>query len=141
MSIETEPEVLYRGVEKVRFGEDPRQFLVISFAEDKNSLGDINARPRVSFAVIGEKFAVEWGPPHGPVQVYTRALDGESPPESFGSGDKPQPHYLFPMIWPNGLDWSQNAVDHYDLPGKAIRGDWQSVFDVLHEYRIHREQS
>lgn len=71
--------------------------------------------------------AVEWEPKYGPIQIFTRATE---------TSEEKQEHYIFPVINPSGLDWTQMGVNDRGLPEAFIHGDLDFIFNVLRSY-IH----
>lgn len=131
----------YEHLKKLQHGDNPAHLIIVSFRQLERTFGGepLRIEPRLSFVSIGERIAVEWAPPSGPIQVFTRAVAGEPHPDGCGFGKPAIEHYLFPHIWPNGLDWAQGAVNELQLPESALRGDWDWVFSMLDRFRTGRE--
>jgi hypothetical protein len=91
----------------------------------EETLGNFQVKNHFSFAYIVGDNAAEWEPQYGPIQVWHKCDENSKDARK---------HYIFNYTDSGGLNWSQIAVDKYDLPRAVHTGDWQYVFNVLKDW-------
>jgi hypothetical protein len=91
----------------------------------EETFGEIQVKNNFSFCFINGDHAAEWEPEYGPIQVWHKCKKDDS---------ESKPHYIFDFTDSGNLNWSQMAVDKYQLPYSANQGDWQYIFNVLEEW-------
>jgi hypothetical protein len=109
-----------------QFGEGAR--VIYSAAKKKAEDcygGEIRVKNNFSFCFINGDYAAEWEPEYGPIQVWHKCEKDD--PES-------RPHYIFDFTDSGPLNWSQLAVDKYELPSATNNGQWQYIFNVLKDW-------
>ena len=107
------------------YGEGAYILYSASKRDMKETYGDYRVRSHFSFAYVDGDYAAELEPENGPIQVWHKCDEGTKDAKK---------HYIFDYTDSGGLNWSQIAVDEYDLPRAVHTGDWQYVFNVLKDW-------
>ena len=123
------------GRHVVRSQYRERCFIYQSFGAIKNTLGESQIKPHVTFlADSGDGFAAEWEPQYGPIQIWTKCAEDWSGESPLGSKIESRAHWHFPFVQDGTFDYSQMAVEEEGLPGMLSGGDLDGVFDVLQRW-------
>lgn len=84
-----------------------------------------SVKATMSFLYDGGKFAAEWEPEYGPIQIWEKAD---------GPGDGIGEHYFYDYVVDTTLNWSQLAVDREGLKKYFLDGNYHLIFAVLKEW-------
>lgn len=110
-------------VQIIPFPEIENAYLIISGVwRDKDREF---VKPLMTFLYDGGRFAAEWEPKYGPIQIWEKADELTEGTEE---------HYFYPFIKDVGLNWSQLAVNEEELPSKFVAGEYQGIFDSLRSW-------
>lgn len=118
-------------VKKLPFDDSGKHFLCLSYRRSADQKESCFALAVVSFVSLGERIAIEWCPPYGPVTVITKAEAGQPDVKE---------HYLFPWVQDNPCDCSQTAVGESGLEEAACESNWNRIFYVLDDWLQYRER-
>jgi len=91
----------------------------------KDTFGEFQVKNQFSFCYIEGDYAAEWEPEYGPIQVWHKCEK---------DAENAKPHYIFDFTDSPGANWSQLAVNKYELPRSANQGDWKYIFNVLKDW-------
>lgn len=116
----------YERVGKLHWIGDASHLVLLSFRQLETKA----AEPMISFLSLGYTIAVEWAPPYGPIQVWTKTTK-----DAVGARE----HYAFPFVKYDPLAWSQLAVEDTGLSALALEGNYSRIFAVLDRWRFNVE--
>lgn len=112
-----------------QFGDGANVIYSAARRDPKETGGDFRVKNNFSFCFINGDYAAEWEPEYGPIQVWHKCDKDHQ---------DAKPNYIFDFTDSGNMNWSQLAVDRYELPSSANNGNWQYIFNVLKEWAEDR---
>ena len=122
---------LQRKVGKTQFDGIPGAYILVS-ASKRYAEDDASLKANVSFLYDHGDVCVEWEPEFGPLQIWRKCDETD---------ESAQEHYYYDFVLNRPGDWSQTAVNNYDLPGAFLRGNYHYIFVVLKDWLTSQMQT
>ena len=108
-----------------KYGEGAYIIYSAAKRDMKETYGEVQVKSIFSFCFINDDYAAEWEPEYGPIQIWHKCEKEDQDSRL---------HYIFDYTDSGNMNWSQMAVNEYNLPESANQGDWQYIFNVLKDW-------
>jgi hypothetical protein len=88
----------------------------------KETFGEIKVKAAITFFYDAGNKAAEWEPQYGPIETWKRCEEND---------EGAREHYYYDFTNSGFGNWSQLAVDTYELPQAFLDGDYDYIFNIL----------